>query len=160
MTLEETKELATKLFKEFGIEDWEFKILTRSGVRFLGRCYINRKVIEISLWHILKNPDHVEETIRHEIAHALDWIHFKKCGHGVSWKLLCIEIGANPTRVCNEATPLYRVKGTCPRCKKDYFRVRGPQRKFVCTACYKEDPLVQPLVWVKLPYASVSLKEE
>jgi predicted SprT family Zn-dependent metalloprotease len=160
MNIEETRKLAEKLFKEFGLEDYKFKISSRTGVKYLGRCWPRQKYIEISLWHIVKHPEHVEETVRHEIAHALDYIRFKKIGHGLSWKAMCLVTGANPSKViCYDTTPLWRAKGTCPKCGKTFFRLRMPRRKMQCIACCRKFMAVPPVIWTPLQKEVIHLDE-
>lgn len=38
----------------------------------------------------------IQDTILHEVAHALAWERHRYVGHGVQWKLICREIGAIP----------------------------------------------------------------
>ena len=156
MTVQELKVLAEQLFKEHKLEDWKFEISTRTGVRYLGRCFPVRKKIEISLWHILQSNGELEQTLRHEIAHALDWVLFKQCGHGPSWKQACYLVGAKPDRVCANGKPLYRVKGTCPSCKREFFRVRKPKNVKVCVECQKKLGWKTPfIIWELQEHGSV-----
>lgn len=96
-----TTQLANKLMREYMphlVEDgWKFKISnTRNAV---GRCDFDNKVIEVSKFYMHNSMDEVEDTIRHEIAHALAGpIH----GHDHVWRRFAIDVGANPTR-CAEA---------------------------------------------------------
>ena len=151
------RELATELFKKFGIENYDLSISKRTGIGYLARCWPKKRLIEISVWLIMKHPEQVEETLRHEIAHSLDYIKFKKIGHGPTWKMCCVITGASPERTCASAQPLWRVKGECPECKKVFYRIRTPRNVKVCSACNtKKITFVRPIKWVAL--SSVSVK--
>jgi hypothetical protein len=55
----------------------------------------------------------VEDTIRHEVAHALAWEHDRETGHGAAWAKWCEVTGAEPRRCYDEAevvlpAPRYR----------------------------------------------------
>ena len=71
----------------------------------LGRCHYMEEKITLSKWYVeLNNEKEVEDTILHEIAHALSYERYgrKGIGHGKIWKSICREIGAEP-RACTKA---------------------------------------------------------
>lgn len=53
-------------------------------------------------FHDTNFPDEEKlDTIRHEAAHAVDWLYYGNMGHGVTWKACCKLVGANPQRCLN-----------------------------------------------------------
>lgn len=96
----ETKTLAAQLLREFGLTEqgWKFEFSNKKN--FVGTCYHQRKLIEVSKYYLDSHPDEIEDTLRHEIAHAL-------VGHGHGhdhvWRRKCIEVGANPSRTTDRA---------------------------------------------------------
>ena len=60
----------------------------------MGMCDTDNKTIILSSHHIETHPDEeVEDTIRHEIAHALTP---NDSAHGLEWKAKASEVGARP----------------------------------------------------------------
>jgi predicted SprT family Zn-dependent metalloprotease len=130
-----------KLFDKLWYFDFE------SCKRSLGRCNYNLKKITISKWYAeLNEEDDVEDTILHEIAHALSFIRYGRegKGHGKLWKRTCREIGAIPERihkgiidypdnhhkyvdtcVCNITFKRHRLSEfrqyRCPKCRQPLF---------------------------------------
>ena len=118
--------------------------------RTLGRCHYNLKKITLSKWYVeLNGEDDVEDTILHEIAHALSFLRYgsKGKGHGRLWKNICKEIGARPERLhkgileypnnhhkyvdtcgCDITYKRHRIrKGSqyrCPKCKEPLFNYK------------------------------------
>jgi predicted SprT family Zn-dependent metalloprotease len=77
---------------------WTFRLSNRK--RAVGTCIHDEKVIEVSKYYIESHPDEIEDTIRHEIAHALVG---PGHGHDYVWRRKCVEVGANPTRTTDQA---------------------------------------------------------
>lgn len=75
-----------------------------------GYCKYGPKRIELSKF-LTKTRSHkeIENTIRHEIAHALAG---PKAGHGPQWRAMARKVGANPraTSFVNEATKKALIK--------------------------------------------------
>lgn len=99
MNTTEGKTLALLHMEDHGLfkRNWIFSF--ESCKRSLGRCHYNAKKIALSKWYVeLNEEEDIEDTILHEIAHALSFTrHGKKgTGHGRLWKDICIEIGATP----------------------------------------------------------------
>ena len=98
----EGEQLALLHMEEHGLFDklWHFDF--ESCKRSLGRCHYHAKKITLSKWYVeLNDEDDVEDTILHEIAHALAFMRYgtKGKGHGRLWKNVCKEIGARPERL-------------------------------------------------------------
>jgi predicted SprT family Zn-dependent metalloprotease len=133
MNLNDARKLAKNLIKEFGLSDWKIKF-DRAFRRF-GQCQFKNKTISLSRHLVLLNDKtHVEDVIRHEIAHALLGSHYRPW-HGKKWKEMAVNCGAKPER-CYDSTIVKGVKhywiGTCPGCgvqTKRYRRTRIACRK-------------------------------
>ena len=115
--------LVKHLMEEHGI-DYTFYWNDISGQ--YGSCYPLLGIIKLNVYHVYVNTlNRTEETILHEIAHALNWKRNKALGHGEDWREICIEIGAPPrirysvfdTRIPYEYQHLMREDN----CEKDYF---------------------------------------
>lgn len=96
----ETNKRANELLLEHGLaqQGWTFKFA--KDKRTVGWCRHHLKQIEVSKYYIDSHPDEIEDTILHEIAHALVG---SRHGHDHVWRMKCIEIGANPTRTTDVA---------------------------------------------------------
>lgn len=73
-------------------------IAKRSASGKTKQIWLSQKMIELNeKVHSFK--EQLEDTIRHEFAHALDWEAFNGWGHGATWKKACVMVGANPERL-------------------------------------------------------------
>lgn len=59
-----------------------------------GRITISKTLLSLNL---TKNPRKFEDTIRHEIAHAIDYIIRGDSAHDRAWQLIAIHLGAIPS---------------------------------------------------------------
>ena len=110
--------------------DWDFEWNNRKAA--LGLCCRVKKTFYLSTYFVGRVSDaEIEDTILHEIAHALDWIRNKEWGHGPTWKRICVEIGAKPSRChsgeVKDQQGRYTVK--CPSCSKSFVRHRFNKSK-------------------------------
>jgi len=89
----------------------------------------------------------LEDVIRHEIAHLVEYEEFGQGGHGKTWKRVARRVGADPTRtthipegVAKLMAPYYR---QCTRCGERLgylYRRPGKQAsKRYCKKCHEED---------------------
>lgn len=89
----------------------------------LGTAHLSRKRITISKVllerNLQTNPKAFEDTIRHEIAHAIDYIIRGKSDHSYAWQRVAVALGAIAKRGTKkiESVP-YKWTGTCPNCSK------------------------------------------
>jgi predicted SprT family Zn-dependent metalloprotease len=133
----EAQELALRLMRQYGLHDWSFAFNRRK--RTLGLCWWGPKVIALSV-HLceLNPPAVVEDTIRHEIAHALAG---PSTGHGPVWQARARQVGANPQRCCTDCVmPPGNWEARCPGCPRVYRRHRRLRRLvgWYCPACGPE----------------------
>lgn len=100
---------AMHLLDKHGIPEWEVKVTRR--VKESGLCTSNTKTISISVYQA---EGDLEDTILHEIAHALVGPKHK---HGPAWIEKAREIGARP-EACSKAKlgPGVGYKYTCSKC--------------------------------------------
>ena len=82
-----------------GLKDWHIRLTMDFNVPFLGLCVYKDKTIILNAAHIDIHPYHeVENTIRHEVAHAIVGPGF---GHGSVWEEKAREIGCDNTFPCS-----------------------------------------------------------
>ena len=139
--LVQTLKLGRELLNEFGLDDWKFDLSNEKVT--LGRCDHSKKLITFSTYYLHEDMSEIEETIRHEIAHALVGpLH----GHDWIWRQKCLEVGAKPERLAGEevqtrAQPNYMIE--CTGCGQRWPRHRLKKKAFVnarsvcCSAPFK-----------------------
>ena len=89
---------ARQMMDEHGLKHWS--LYFSQGHRLLGRCAYRDQTIFISRYHAVNYPpEQVNDTILHEIAHALAGAQAK---HGPEWKAIALRIGATPTAIAHE----------------------------------------------------------
>lgn len=152
MDLQAAETLALKLMAEFGLlPGWAFR-WDNARKRF-GRCSFTAKEISLSR-HLTKmnHRHHVEDTIRHEIAHAKDAEERGRSDHSPHWKKWAIKCGAKPSRcysgsdVKTPEAPLYTY---CPNCNiySPRYRKIKNGRIYACGQCsrgFNPDYLIIP----------------
>lgn len=129
---DQVRALAESLLAEYGLADWRVEW---DGQRErAGRCNYRRRVVNLSSPLMTLWPwDEVDDTIRHEIAHALT----PGAKHGPEWQAMCRRIGAVPVaRYDGESLPRAAEKyvGTCPNGHKIYRNAK-PRKPRSCGTC-------------------------
>ena len=139
--------LGNKLFRENGLYDWSIRINTRAKSR-LGVCKFTdrkgRKVnsIEISSWIFVKCPGRVENTVRHEVAHAIAG---SSAGHGPQWKKVARRLGAKPVACHADGINMdeidFQWETVCNKCEITFRKTfrRRPAKTLanrMCSKCY------------------------
>jgi len=142
MDLFKAKMSALSYMDDYGLLDkcWHFDFQNKK--RALGTCSYVKKSILLSSWYVKLNEESdVEDTILHEIAHALSFIRYGKkgMGHGRLWKKVCREIGARPERlhkgILEYPENHYKYVDTCG-CDITYKRHRISKfAKYRCPKC-------------------------
>jgi hypothetical protein len=127
---EKAMALALSLLQAEGLGHVMVTISGRSKRR-MGSCQAIQSgdewtpvLITLAAWHVDRSPWHlVEDTIRHEVAHAAT----PGDGHGPAWRTACKRLGAKPDR-CHEGELAYTPKpkwiGTCQGCFSTWKRHR------------------------------------
>jgi predicted SprT family Zn-dependent metalloprotease len=144
MELTKARYLCVSLMSEFGVwgEEPYFRFKWANGKRTLGSCHHVRgsergRYISLSKTYVkLNNQSLVEDTIRHEIAHALDVLDRGDSDHGFNWRLKCQITGANPSRLKSGVTaPPHKYVDECS-CGRTYKRHRISYRSvYSCPTC-------------------------
>jgi predicted SprT family Zn-dependent metalloprotease len=93
--LTKTYALANQLLREFGLAEqgWTFDFSQHKKI--LGQCDFDAKQILHSIYYLHNDPAEIEDTLRHEIAHALAG---PGEDHGPLWKAWAVRCGAKPIR--------------------------------------------------------------
>lgn len=144
MNTTEAETLAFLHMEDHGLFDKKWTFSFHNKKCSLGTCSYRRKKIYLSQWFVeLNNEDEVEDTILHEIAHALSYERYGSdgMGHGRLWKMVCREIGARPQRTCksklNRPQNHYKYVDTCA-CGITYKRHRLKSNVgYRCPKCYQ-----------------------
>lgn len=137
----EAEALALGLMRHFGLADYVFrwnKSVTRCG-RHWFPCFDGPGRIELSIHYVEYNEAAlVENTIRHEIAHAIAFAVHGERGHGPAWEAACRVAGARPERLNRYAMmPPGQWVAACPGCGRRFRRYRRPRPGYLiwCPSC-------------------------
>ena len=103
-------------------QGWRFEICKRAKSR-AGVCMHRKKLVKVSAWCFGSMADgKLEDTIRHEVAHAVAGPYAK---HGPAWKNAALECGASPSRCYSKKVvdaEVYErnrpIAVVCCKCKK------------------------------------------
>jgi predicted SprT family Zn-dependent metalloprotease len=138
MKLSEAQELAISLMDKYSLLDkgWYFEY--DNAKRRFGRCsYYDRKITLSKELTMLNDVNRVKNTILHEIAHALVG---SGNGHNRVWQNKAIEIGCDGKRCYSTdlvATPKANYVAYCPKCNKEYKRMKRITSSHSCGVCCK-----------------------
>ena len=155
VTISDVRQLANKYMsttftyrgKEYNMLElgWRFEFGTKR--RALGTCKMSSKIIVLSKWMIENSENGMatwNNTILHEIAHAIDFEIRGTSKHDWQWRSIALAIGCNGER-CSSVTHKENVKSKytikCNSC--GYERVghkrskRVEQGRLSCGKCYK-----------------------
>lgn len=112
MEIDDVFAFATRLLREYGLNDWHVKL--GSGKKLLGSCNYSNKTIKISKFHIMhSSKEDILDTVKHEVAHAVVG---PGHGHGPIWKAAAIKIGAVPEARSKKRTIPHRYELICDVC--------------------------------------------
>lgn len=141
-----------RLMQEWDLTEkgWTFRWDNRSK-KTLGRCWLfdrqgNPKVIELSSKVWLEVPEEelpegqLEDTMLHEIAHALDFEERGKSDHGAIWKGWASHVGADPSRTCEMPEKICKLlfgwMRKCKGCGEEFYYAGKPRKKSrACRSC-------------------------
>jgi len=136
--------LKDRLFRKFHLEHWNFGF--DHAKRRYGCCRYTPKKITLSRYfcsNLDNNMTDIEDTILHEIAHALMWEKYPdlKMGHGIVWKSIARKIGCSAKRTSNKGEmPQGKYQAFCSKCGDlQHFRHRMSkamrQGRYRCPKC-------------------------
>ena len=83
----------------------------------------------------------MEDVVRHEIAHAVDFERRGQSDHGPRWQALARKMGADPTRLYDGddlVAPPSKYVGICPHCGAEQPFYRRVKRAYACPACCRK----------------------
>lgn len=134
MTPQECESFARSEMKKWNIGHWGFCFNNKKTS--LGLCYYRQQRIEVSRHHLNSTDAEVKNTVLHEIAHALCFIHNQERGHGYNWKRWCVKVGAKPTRCGSSSGMTYKYSYYCRNCNKIVHRShRQVRANYICSKC-------------------------
>lgn len=133
---------AAALIAHYGLGGWTFG--WDNARRRLGACHYRTRKITLSRYFVSRNgADAVEDTIRHEVAHALVG---PGHGHDAAWRAACRRVGCRPARCGRADMPAGQVVATCGGCTRAFRRHRRP-RSGTKTWCRRCGPERGTLTW-------------
>lgn len=144
MDLDQARTAATALMAQHGLHDWRLNF--DNAKRRAGQCRYGPKEISLSRpLTAVHSPDHVTDTILHEIAHALVG---PTHGHDEVWSATARRIGCTGSRCVPADAP--RVEGdwvgTCPAGHRTTAH-RRPERVKACNKCSDSFDLASVFTW-------------
>lgn len=146
--LNDIKKLGLDLIETTWIVDTKSFNLIKLGWKFnfnkkkscLGVCSLKEKTIFISEFLAEANSELIDvwiDTIKHEIAHAIDFEIRGKSDHSYKWKSIAKQVGCIPkgksTVFLKEPNGKYTL--SCETCSYQTFRHRVLKRKRACRKC-------------------------
>ncbi len=147
-SLDDTRALALRLMDALGRDllgeplqarGWSFGF--DRARRRLGACHPRQRRITLSAPLTPRlSADEVEDTVRHEIAHAVDVERRGRTSHDRTWKAVARACGARPERTYNGDLPddsddaPYRA--VCPSCGATSGLHRQPVHPRRCQSCH------------------------
>jgi SprT protein len=127
---------AAQIATELRVE-WNSRLKTAAG-----RADYRQKLVSLNP-RLFEHPAEIERTLQHELAHILAQFRAGRrriLPHGVEWRQACRDLGIRDEKRChNLRFPLSerarRYLYRCPRCQRDFPRVRRIKRAVACLAC-------------------------
>ena len=121
--------------------EWNARLFSAAG-----RADFRRKLISLNPRLREHDPAEIERTLRHELAHLLAQFRAGRrrvAPHGAEWRKACqdLEIG-DESRTHALPFPIQRRSRrflyVCPRCAKEFPRVRRLKRAVACLDCCRK----------------------
>lgn len=137
MKMELVRDYTTSLLPKYGLIHWSFGF-DRAVCR-AGCCHEYMRKITLSRHFVCLNPaPDIQNTILHEIAHALVPYTFGSKPHGTLWRKTALAIGCNGERLCKALMPQPRMPKhvytyACTNCGGEHQRRR--RSNGACAAC-------------------------
>ena len=117
---------------------WHARLRTTAGQAYYAKALVrmNPKLMQFGM-------EEVDKTLRHELAHL---VARERAGrrridpHGAEWRQACQDLGLRDEKRCHDL-PLPRTRQRirhryrCPKCMRDYERVRPFRRAVACLVC-------------------------
>lgn len=111
MTAQETETFTLNLMDQWGLTDKHWKFQWNSRKKAFGICNFKEKTIELSsyLWPAISEEEQ-KDTVKHELAHALDFLQRGYSDHGRQWKIWAMRLGAKPMACAKIAISIEEVQ--------------------------------------------------
>ena len=116
---------------------WSAKLRTAAG-----RADFHRNLITLNPLLRAHGDAEIDRTLRHELAHLVAHSRSRRriAPHGPEWRQACRELGIADEERCHtlpfpRAIRAPRFLYRCPRCGRDFPRVRRIRRRVACLAC-------------------------
>ncbi len=120
---------------------WHGRLRTTAGQAYYAKALVrmNPRLMQFGM-------EEVDKTLRHELAHL---VARERAGrrriepHGAEWREACRVLGLQDEKRCHDL-PLPRTRQRirhryrCPKCLRDYERVRPFRRAVACLLCCRE----------------------
>lgn len=108
-----------------------------------GRVAYREKLISLNPLLVDHGVDEIERTFLHELAHLLAQFRAGRKRirpHGSEWRRACHDLGIGDERRCHTLPLPVRRRSRrylyqCPKCRRDFPRVRRIRRTVACLAC-------------------------
>jgi predicted SprT family Zn-dependent metalloprotease len=104
-----------------------------------GQCDFHQRRITVSIYYVrdrASNVGDIQNTILHEIAHALAGY---EAGHNHEWKRIALSIGCDGKVTCDNWQGVvpgnYRIKCECGSINVERYRLSSKLRNCVCASC-------------------------
>ena len=126
---------ADRIAKEVRVK-WNARLKTCAG-----RADYRQKLITLNP-ELMRHRGEIDRTLRHELAHLLAQFRAGRrpiSPHGPEWRQACRDLGITDERRCHNL-PFVRTERRrhlyrCPKCWRDFPRVRRIHRSVACFAC-------------------------
>ncbi len=107
-----------------------------------GRADYRAKLITLNP-QLIHHPGEIDRTLRHELAHLLAQFRAGRrriSPHGREWRQACHDLGIADEKRCHSLpfatiNPRRRFLYRCPKCARDFPRVRRIRHCLACLAC-------------------------
>jgi predicted SprT family Zn-dependent metalloprotease len=121
--------------------EWNARLFSAAG-----RADFRRNLVSLNPRLREHGPAEVDRTLRHELAHLLAQARAGRrrvAPHGTEWRTACRDLGiADESRTHALPFPIQRRARRflyeCPRCRKEFHRVRPIKRAVACLECCRK----------------------
>jgi len=145
----ELERKARELFEALNVPDLASSVRVEWNARLCsaaGRADFRRKLVSLNPRLREHDAAEIDRTLRHELAHLLAQFRAGRrriAPHGAEWRKACRDLGiGNESRTHALPFPIQRRSRRflyeCPRCGKEFPRVRRIKRTVACLDCCRK----------------------
>ena len=139
------REIARELLRANGADRIASEVQIEWNARLkscAGRADYRKKLITLNP-ELVRHPGEIDRTLLHELAHFLAQFRAGRRRvrpHGPEWRKACHDLGIGDEKRCHTLafttiTRRRRFLYRCPKCWRDFPRVRRIRRTVACLAC-------------------------